>query len=68
MSVMLSAPETIPATRAGTFAAAVDPAGLATVSRAATSSCNLAFSARPITGSSPAVGTRLGSSKSAETL
>lgn len=50
ISVMLSAPATIPATRVGTFAGALDPAVPGTVRRSATSSWSPAISARPITG------------------
>ncbi len=65
---MLSAPATIPATSAETFTAAFAPADPGTLTRSATSSCSPARSASATAGTNPATPTRLGSSKSAETL
>src|SRR5690625_4582866 len=68
MSLMLSAPATIPATSAPTFTSALDPALPATVMYSSTRSDSPADSASNITGTSPAVAIRLSSSNSAENL
>jgi hypothetical protein len=67
MSSMLSAPEPIPATSAGSFTAALAAAGPATVSVSATSRCSPHRSANASTGASPAHEIRFGSSNTAET-
>jgi hypothetical protein len=63
-----SAPATIPATRAATFTAGLDPAGPGTRRCVPTRSCNPARSASTMTGTRPACDTRFGSSKPTETL
>ena len=67
MSLMLSAPATMPATSAGTLIAAFAPADPGTVRCSPTSSCSPDRSANASTGARPAADTRLGSSKTAET-
>ena len=66
MSSMQSAPATIPATSAGTFTAALAPAGPGTVTVAATNSGSWQDSASDITAVSPAHDTRFGSSNFAD--
>ena len=66
MASMVSAPATIPATRAATFTSALAPADPGTRTCVAARSCSPARSANLITGISPAHDTRFGSSKLAE--
>ncbi len=66
MSSMLSAPTTIPATRALTFTAGLHPPGAPSLTCPATRSDNPARSARAITGTKPTADTRLSSSKRLE--
>ena len=66
MSSMLSAPATIPATSAATFAPACAPLSVGTVSCSSTSARRPARSANASTGTSPPADTRLGSSKQAD--
>src|SRR5690625_4095130 len=68
MSLMLSAPATIPATRAATFTSAFAPALPATVTCSSTRSESPADWASSITGTNPPVAIRLSSSNSAEKL
>ena len=68
MSTMLSAPVTIPATIEATFAAALAPAPPGTVRIVVTNDSNPARRANRITGTNPADGSRLASSKVAATL
>src|SRR5690625_4146992 len=68
MSLMLSAPATIPATSAPTFTSAFAPALPATVTYSSTKPESPADSASSITGTSPAPAIRLSSSNSAEKL
>src|SRR5665648_662346 len=68
MASMVSAPATIPATRAATFTPGFEPADPGTRTWAATRSCNPARSAKAITGTRPAHDTRFGSSKPAQRL
>src|SRR5450759_4012188 len=68
MASMVSAPATIPATRAATFTAGFDPADPGTRTWVAARSCRPTRSANVITGINPAHDTRFGSSKPAERL
>jgi hypothetical protein len=65
MSLMLSAPPVIPATRQGTFSCALTPHGPPGRTRSATSSVSPARWASAMTGTSPARDTRFGSSNDA---
>jgi len=64
---MLSAPATMPATSAVTFALALAPAGPGSLRCSATRAPSPARSANASTGTSSAHDTRFGSSKTAET-
>jgi len=66
MSLMLSAPATIPATSAGTFRWALTPPLAFNVRVSATSSPRPARCANAMVGASPAHDTRFGSSNVAE--
>src|SRR5665647_3525215 len=68
MSSMLSAPATMPATRAATFTSGFAPADPGTRTWVAARSCSPARPAKAITGTNPAHDTRFGSSKPAETV
>ena len=68
MASMVSAPATIPATRAPTFTSGFDPAEPGTRTWVAVRSCSPARSARVMTGIRPAHDTRFGSSKPADSI
>jgi hypothetical protein len=66
MSSMLSAPATIPATRALTFAPALAPLSVGTLRCSSANSASPHLWAKTAIGISPAHDTRLGSSKTAD--